>query len=80
MRPPWLRDAHIKLSNPRPKTRKLQGDFLAMTLREREISWLVCCGMMREVTYFIKACATEGGILVHAYALALLFVIVCFGC
>lgn len=49
MRPPWLRAVHIKLSWPRPKTRKLQGDLASRTLRETEISLYVCCGVMFKV-------------------------------
>lgn len=49
MRPPWLRELHMRLSWPRPKTRKLQGDFLSRTFDVTEISLRVCCGVMVEV-------------------------------
>lgn len=49
MWPPWLRAVHIRLSWPRPKTRKLHGDFFARTLAETEISLRVCCGVVFEV-------------------------------
>lgn len=46
MRPPWLSEVHMRLSWPRPKTRKLHGDFFARTLADTEISFRVCCGVM----------------------------------
>jgi len=46
VRPPWLSEVHMRLSWPRPKTRKLHGDFLARILAETEISLKVCCGVM----------------------------------
>lgn len=46
VRPPWLSEVHMRLSRPRPKTRKLQGDFLARILADTEISLKVCCGVM----------------------------------
>lgn len=39
----------MRLSWPRPKTKKLQGDFFSKTLADTEISLSVCCGVMVEV-------------------------------
>lgn len=36
----------MRLSRPKPKTRKLQGDFFAKILADTDISLKVCCGVM----------------------------------
>uniref|UniRef100_A0A2P2QXW0 Uncharacterized protein n=1 Tax=Rhizophora mucronata TaxID=61149 RepID=A0A2P2QXW0_RHIMU len=42
---------HIRLSCPRPKTKKLHGDFFSKTFAVTEISLSVCCGVMVDVEY-----------------------------
>lgn len=47
---PWgLKEAHMRESWPRPKTRKLQGERERRTSNERVISSSVCWGTTGEV-------------------------------
>lgn len=47
--PPWFSAVHMRLSWPNPNTRKLEGDLRSRTLRDMEISFKVCWGVMFEV-------------------------------